>query len=248
MATAKQTSMDRWVAVLDQFTTAGDWGVRDLAARIGVPPSATHRILHDMVRTGLLAPGQIRGRFRIGSELARLSILIGERIDVRRSARPILEEAVDAIGETVILTSYSPRRRAFWAVDAVESRQTIRYIWEPLRAWNDLLRGASGKGILAFLPDDERDTVIAALPPDQRPAISASLETIRGQGFAISHGERFEGAVGVSAPIRDATGRVIGGLVAGWPDNRTSPEKEARSARVLVEAAARISRDLGWEG
>ena len=167
--------------------------------------SATHRILHEMSRTGLLASAGVRGRFRIGPELWRLSVLIAERLDVRRIARPILEATVDAIGETVILALYSRPRRQFWGVDAVESTHTIRYIWESLRSWSDLHRGASGKGILAFLPEVEREEIIASVPEPSRSTLRAELDAARAHGFVVSHGERFAGAVGVAAPIRDAT-------------------------------------------
>ncbi len=59
-------------------------------------------------------------------------------------------------------------------------------------------------------------------------------------------GERFPGAVGVAAPIRDATGRVIGDLVFGWPDNRNDPAKEARAAHVITSATAEVSAALGY--
>ena len=64
----------------------------------------------------------------------------------------------------------------------------------------------------------------------------------------MSHGERFPGAVGVSAPIRDASGRVIGDLVFGWPDNRTSVEKEARAGALVMRATAQVSMSMGYRG
>ena len=63
----------------------------------------------------------------------------------------------------------------------------------------------------------------------------------------VSHGERFEGAVGVAAPIRDARGRVIGDLIATWPDNRTSEDKEANAGAIVRAAADDLSRRLGWD-
>ena len=50
----------------------------------------------------------------------------------------------------------------------------------------------------------------------------------------------------MSAPIYDATQRVIGDIVISWPDNRTSEEREAQLGLVAREAAADISRGLGW--
>ena len=52
----------------------------------------------------------------------------------------------------------------------------------------------------------------------------------------------------MSAPVRDATGRVVGDLVISWPDNRTSPEKERSLGEAAREAAVDVSRGLGWDG
>jgi DNA-binding IclR family transcriptional regulator len=174
-----------------------------------------------------------------------LALLIADRLDVRRIARPILESTAATIDETVILALYSRKRGQFWAVDAAESSHTIRYIWESLRSWNDVRVGASGKGILAFLPIDEREELIAPLDPAGRTALRAALAKARRSGYVVSHGERFPGAVGVSAPIRDATGRVIGDLIASWPDNRTHARKERSVATAIVSAARDVSAALG---
>ncbi len=170
-----------------------------------------------------------------------------------RVARPILEATAAAIGETVVLALYAPERRQFWAVDAAESSHTIRYIWESLRSWSDVQLGASGKGILAFLDPSERDAIIEALPdpipgpkPISRAELRDQLDAARRQGYVVSHGERYAGAVGVSAPIRDAGGQVIGDLIASWPDNRTDAAKEASVATVIIAACATLSRELGY--
>lgn len=246
------TPMARWLGVLEAFGERDEWGVRDLAAHVGMPRSAVHRIVQAMSRLGILAPAPTTGRHRVGPMLARLSVVLAERLDVRTVARPIMEQAARELDETLVLTLHAPERRSFWAVDAVESTHPIRYIWAPLRHWSDLHTGASGKGILAFLPTDERDGVLSTLPdplPGPRPMriadLRAELDRARARGYVISHGERFPGAVGVSAPIRDATGRVIGDLVFGWPDNRTSAAKERRAATIVVRAADRVSEALG---
>ena len=247
--------MARWVRVLEAFADQGEWGVRDLTRATGIPRSAAHRILHDMARLGLLSPTGEPGRFRVGPDLARIGLLVAEHLDVRRVGRPVLERAAAEIGETVVLALYDPGRRQFSAIDAVESNQAIRYIWESLRDWSDVHLGSSGKGILAFLPPADQDAILARLPdpvlgpaPVAKARLRADLEAARRRGFAVSHGERYEGAVGVAAPIRDARGRVIGDLIGTWPDNRTSDAKEAEAGRIVREAADDISRQLGWTG
>ena len=245
--------MARWVRVLEAFAEQGEWGVRDLARSSGIPRSATHRILHDMAGLGLLARTDEPGRFRVGPDLARIGSGVAGHLEVQRVARSILEQAAATVGETIVLAIYDPQRRRFSAVDAVETNHPIRYIWESLRDWSELHLGSSGKGILAFLPDVERNAIIEGLPDPipGRHALSKArlrreLDAARMRGYVVSHGERYEGAVGVSAPIRDSRGRIVGDLIATWPDNRTSPEKEARAGSVVRDAADEISRRLGW--
>lgn len=246
--------MARWVRVLEAFAEEGEWGVRDLTRSTGIPRSAAHRILHDMAALGLLAPADDPGRFRVGADLARIGLLVAEHLDVRRVGRPILEHASAAIGETVVLALYDPVRRKFSAVDAVETSHPIRYLWESLREWSDLHLGSSGKGILAFLPPAEQAAILDRLPdpvpgrsPRSKARLRSELRAARRRGYVVSHGERFEGAVGVAAPIRDARGRVIGDLIATWPDNRTSEDKEANAGAIVRAAADDLSRRLGWD-
>lgn len=244
--------MGRWLAILDAFGEQDEWGIRDLASHAGMPRSATHRIVHAMADLGLLAPATTGGRYRVGPALTRLAVVLAERLDVRRVARPVMEAAARELDETLVLTLHAPDRGRFWAVDAVESSHPIRYIWGPLRHWSELHTGASGKGILAFLPPDEQEAALRELPDPvpgsravPRAQLRAELDAARERGYVVSHGERFPGAVGVSAPIRDATGRVIGDLVFGWPDNRTSAAKERRAADIVVRAAGQVSTALG---
>lgn len=246
--------MARWVRVLEAFAEKGEWGVRDLSRSSGIPRSAAHRILHDMASLGLLSGTGEPGRFRVGPDLARIGGAVAEHLDIRQISRPILEEAARLLGETVVLAVYDPQRAKFSAVDAVETSHPVRYLWESLRDWSDLHLGASGKGILAFLPVAERDAIIDRLPdpipgrvPITRGRLLRDLDAARARGYVVSHGERYEGAVGVSAPIWDAHGRIAGDLIAAWPDNRTSPAKEAETGGVIRVAADDVSRRLGWD-
>jgi len=84
--------------------------------------------------------------------------------------------------------------------------------------------------------------------PLTKARLRRELDAARVRGYVVSHGERFDGAVGVSAPIRDARGRVVGDLIATWPDNRTSDAKEGGAGLVVRAAADALSRRLGWSG
>lgn len=52
----------------------------------------------------------------------------------------------------------------------------------------------------------------------------------------------------LSAPIDQRAGRVVGDLIATWPDNRTDTDKEAGAGAIIRTAADQLSHRLGWDG
>ena len=73
-----RSPMARWVTVIEAFLDRETWGVRELAAATGMSPSATHRLLHEMARHGLLAAGTTPGQFHVGPELNRIAVLLAD--------------------------------------------------------------------------------------------------------------------------------------------------------------------------
>jgi IclR family acetate operon transcriptional repressor len=244
--------MARWVEVLNAFVQKESWGVRELAAATGLPRSATHRILHEMRRLGLLTSDDGNGAFQVGPVLARTAVVVAKRLDITRVGRAVLESVAAQTSVTVILGLYAPTRKQVFGVDAVESPHFVRVIWQPVPQWRDLHVGATGKGILAFLPEAEREAALAKLPdpiPLAREVPKAELiqqiADAQRLGYVISRGESNPGAVAVASPIRDAHGDVVADLVISWPDNRTSLEREREFGQIARDAADEISRQLG---
>ncbi len=246
--------MSRWLAVLQAYEEHDEWGVRELTRHTGLPRSTIHRILHDMEHLGLLQVSATNpGRFAPGPSLIRLATLLAKRVDVVRVARPVLEATTNQCRETTILALYDPRRRQFYAADAVESTHPVRYIWNALRDWSQVHLGSSGKGILAFLPEAEQAAIVADLPdpipglkPVSKAQLIAQLEDIRRLGFVISHSERYEGAIGAAAPVYDAHGRVLGDIIITWPASRSSPDREGELGELVRTAAATVSTRIGY--
>ena len=208
--------------------------------RRGIPRSAAHRILHDMA--GARAPrrrrraGPLPGRRRTSPGSV---MLVAEHLDVRRVGRPILEAAAAPIGETVVLALYDPVRRQFSAVDAVETSHPIRYIWESLRDWSDApSRLVAARGSSRSSPEAEQARSSIGCPTRSRgaTAIEGTSSGRAGRGppaglrrqprRAIRWGGRCLGADSATPGAR-----IVGDLIATWPDNRTSDAKETSCRR-----------------
>jgi DNA-binding IclR family transcriptional regulator len=112
-----------------------------------------------------------------------------------------------------------------------------------------------GKTILAFLPEDEINSIVEKYPLikmtpktiTQRAHFIEHLASVREQGVALDLEENLSGAVCVAGPIFDQHGRVVAGLSVSGPAGRI----EAKLSRLQDEvrtACATISRVLNPHG
>ena len=74
------------------------------------------------------------------------------------------------------------------------------------------------------------------------------LEEVRRTGVAQSDGERQAGAGSVAAPVFGVDGSVQGAVSVCGPADRVGPAARERFVPLVVEAADRISRGMGWRG
>lgn len=115
---------------------------------------------------------------------------------------------------------------------------------------------SQGKLLLAYLPEARRKSLLrrcdfAAYTPHSHPdaaSLDAELPEIRVRGYAIENGEYRIGLRSVSAPVFDVNGQAAYAVcVVGMFRRVNSPELE-RAVRLLLEAAERISFELGYRG
>src|SRR5262249_22676766 len=121
-----------------------------------------------------------------------------------------------------------------------------------LYEWRAMHAGASGRAILAFLPEDERASVLArGLPAltsatiTDANALERSLARTRGRGYALSVEERRAGGVGLAAPVLAAGGRVITAVGLALPTQRFDAADEPRLASLVTACARSITVALG---
>jgi len=225
-----------------------DFGVREMASALDILPSAAHRALSGLAFKGLVRQNDETGRYSLGMETFRLSQVALGRFPLKHVAMPHLVRLMEACDETALLGVYDADRIQMIFAAAVESSSPLRYIVK-LNEWIPLHLGASGLGILSFLPKHVRNNVMdradeAGQSPQGRSSLEARIETVREQGFAHSFAQRVAGAVGFAAPIFFPSGHVIGDVCITLPEQRYSEERRENLASLVVECARSISRDL----
>lgn len=230
---------------------SSSWGVRELAAHLGLPKSTVHRLLSALTMVDWLKYDESLKRYTLGFELYRMTMVLSQNMPVIEVARPYLHRISEETGESVMLCWYNPSERKVVFLDIVESIHPLRYEVR-LGTPRELYAGATCRSIMAFLPAEvQREVIDAGLEAvTQKTLINPAeleqkLEETRTKGYAVSAGERIPGAISVAAPFWDSKG-VLGSLALTVPEQRVASDDVIETwAQLLVSQANDLSARLG---
>jgi DNA-binding IclR family transcriptional regulator len=242
--------LEKALAVLELFDEQGkELTVTEIGERLGLHKTTAFRIATVLDQAGYLEKAHGSAKYRLGFKLFHLGSLVEGGTELKRRARPILEQLKQDCEETVHLVVLS-RGEALY-LDKIDGRRTVRVV---SRVGMTLPAHCSGVGkmLLAHLPDDEVETIVRAkglkrFTPNtitERPALRAELRRIRERGYAIDDEEIEIGLRCVAAPIEDATGKVIGALSISGPAFRFEGKEAARLTTQALRAAAQVSEAM----
>ena len=252
MADGQSSTVLRAISILDCFSTERpELGVREVARRLRLSRSTTGRLLATLQSAGVVARNPGTRAYMIGPRVLAWAGLYTGVLDVRATARPILDGLRRATRETTTLYVRDGHQRV--CVERLDGPQSIRAVVR-LGERMPLYAGAGGKVLLAFLPAAERRAVLDRLALvrftrrtiTDRSRLERELAVIRRQGYAASSGERFPGAATVAAPIQGADGSVVAALNVSGPADRFTGARKAKYARLVTKAARAISRAMGY--
>ena len=165
--TAGTESSARVADVLLLFTDGpATVGVSWIARELELSKAVVHRILQSLAARGFVSLDPASHEYRLGPAAAALGARALRDSDLRTAALGLLRELRDATGETATLTTPVPGGRVY--LDQVEGLHEIKMTVELGRRF-PLHAGSSGKCMLAFLPEADREKLLteplAALTP-----------------------------------------------------------------------------------
>lgn len=247
--------LDKTFRILALFSAGTpEWGVTDLAAEAGMPKSTVYRVLRVLLRHEILAQDPLTKRFRLGLGALELGRRAYEGMELRQVALPVLQRIAALSDETVVLEVLNQEHDRVVCVERAQRQTGLRLILD-VGSTAPLHAGASSKVLLAFLPDEEIEAVIArGLPALTARTITDAdrlrrdLAEIRERGYAVSYEETDEGAAGVAAPIWDRTGHVVAGLTIAGPLSRLNQATVSRYVDLARDGAQQIAMELGIAG
>lgn len=246
----------RVVRVIRSIAEAGGpVTIKDLSAKLDLPASTVHRLLHLLATEGIIEKDEAAHAYQSGAELIRLSSLLAAKRSMSDIARPFMQAVVDSCNEACMLVAYLPATLQVSVLAAINSSHPLRYDMQLYNA-HTLLWGATGRSVLAFLPEEEQAAAYktgAAAPGTGRKlpsfkVLQQELKAVRERGYALSYGEKIAGALGMGSPIYKMDNRVIGSLCITLPQVRFAPANEKKLGDLVRTQAEGLSHALGYQG
>lgn len=240
MSVKRSQSGSRVLTVLETIASHQPIGVRALARLLEEDKSAIQRALMTLAHAGWIrATREPPARWEVTAHILTVAHAAMGSNDLRRRARPILDQLRDDSGETVLLTV--PDIRSFVVVDVIESRQMLRMVPPPgtvVCAHNT----ATGRATLPFMGSERQAELLGAAPTE---ALLESFELTKQRGYAVSVGEINIAATNIAAPIFDFEGQIAGAAVICAPKERLTEANLEPIAKMVVRAAQEISQGPG---
>lgn len=244
--------LERTFAILEIFDEdRPEWSATEIARALGLPIPTVHRLLTALKHRGYVSQHEETKRFRLGVAALQLGDRARSVVDLRGVALPALRRLSRDTGETALLTVLTPGRDRGVCLERVETPQPLRLSVTPGRQV-PLHAGASQKVLLAYLPRDDVERVIAGglehlchatiTDPQQ---LRDELATIRRRGWASSYEETNLGVWGVAVPVLNARGDVVCAVGIAGPSPRLTPARVRGDVERAHDAALNIARTLG---
>ena len=247
--------------LLDVLANAGDaLMLRDLAARAGMSAAKAHRYLVSFQRLGLVAQDPGTTRYDLGPAALKLGLASLARLDAMKLGRQRISPLMEQIGQTLALAVWGNHGPCM-----VHWEESPRAVTVNLRLGDvmPLLSSATGLCFAAFIATRQgavntrlKELLKGELARAQKlgrndlPAtmaeVTALLDEARSHGVARVVNTLLPGVGGFCAPVFDADGHMVMGMVALGSMSIFDADWRGKVATPLKAAARQLSGDLGY--
>jgi DNA-binding IclR family transcriptional regulator len=245
-------SLERGLQVLEALRDSGmPIGVRDIARKLDLSAPAVQRLLNTLTERGYVERDGATRRYRIGHGILTLArnVLYGDRLI--RVAEP---ELATLAAEGFFNAFLGVRRGAAGVyLLGIQSKSPVVIRSSPGETMH-LHSTALGKALLIDLSEDAIHAILGDGPFEiitpqtvNMPAkLISQIRAARTTGYTTAFDENIIGVLSIGAPVRDATGGVIGAISVAYPRSVGPEVVTAEIAEKVLASAARISSGLGY--
>lgn len=245
-------SVTRALDILEALSqSGGNLPLSDLSARTGLNASTCHHLIATLAARGYVTQNPETRSYALGNKIFDLSEARARQFDILDIAMPAIRDLNRRTGEAVHLAMIQARELV--TVAKLDSLHAIRVDSGFAGKSNATHATASGKAILAWLPEAEQQaifdskgmTAFTEHTITEADHLQAELALVRRHGYAKDVEEFQPGVICYGAAIRNHTGGVIASVSGSMPEMRASEEARETMIAEVKNTAARLSEELG---
>lgn len=249
----RNESVVRAFGIIEYLSEQEEWlSLRTLARELNLDAATAHRFLTSLKDLGYVQQHPDDSRYQLSLKFAWIASRVLERTQLRNIVHPLLEELTSNTNETTHLAVLESNQAVY--IDKVDNKQGMQ-MRSRIGSRVYLHSTSVGRAILAFLPDEERSSILEQLDTPNVTTktitdlalLRKQMELIQNRGYAVDDEENEVGIRCVGAPLFDHTGCVAGAVsISGWTITMTL-KRCALLGRELRETCRNISRQLGYQ-
>lgn len=246
------TALARGLEVLACFRTGeATLSNQELAVRCKLPKSTVSRLTMTLTKLGYLIHVQESGRYRLGTACLALGSALLTRLDVRKIARPMMQELANFSGASVSLGVRDKLSMIY--VENCRSSAALTLTLD-VGSRMPLAASAIGRAWLAAVSPEERQLALDQIRelddlawPGIEAGVNKALEDYRTLGVTCSFGDWNKEVNGIARAFDPGNGLPIMAVNVGGPSYNLSPdfllqEVRPRLLAVVHEIEAALPR------
>lgn len=250
-ALAHEGPLVRGIVMLRLLAAAGRRGVAltQLATSAGLPNSTVHRLLQQLLSHRLAMQTEGSSRYVIGPLAYELGLVAAHQFDIRQLCHPAMERLALDAADTVYLVQRSGTEAV--CVDFRQGPSSMQVTALQIGSRRPLGLGAGGLAILAALPEDEADEIVAlvlgVIEREWRlpePILRESLQAARERRLAVIENRITAGVTAMGCSFRDSLGHVFGAITVAGSSARMTRSRTSALEGHLRAAAGGIEQAL----
>lgn len=243
----------RALDILELFLDGETLSAPEITARLGLPRTTVHELVHTLVDRHYLGASPDRpGGYRLGMRVFQLGGVFAGQLDLAREGQAVAGEVAALCDETVHVAVLEGTEVVY--VAKVDSTQPVRMVSAVGRRLPAHCT-AVGKMLLAMQPPAALTARypgrvrLPAMTPSSITSLAAlkrHLAEVREAGLAYERCESNDAVACVAAPVRDHEGEVVAAMSVSVPVMRWDDDRAAKLGTVVSDGAAALSARLGY--
>lgn len=212
-----------------------------ISQELGLPRSTTYRLLGEMMDLGFVVHLAEERKYGLGVAAYAMASAYTTQQPLVRASHNHLVKAATLVGGSGHLSRLSGQEIVYLdEVRAPGAASLMTEVGVRLVAAGT----ASGRIMLAHLPDTERRAAVGAGADFDWDSFEEALDGFRGRGFAVENQEVAPGQESMAVAITDHLGRPAAALAVTFPVGTVGEETYQEVVVRLQESAATISAKL----